>query len=272
MKFMTFHRVSRLCAIALVAIFMALTSTATRAMNVSPMVVELKTSGSGMTGRVQLINTLVDQLPYEVRVYRLEFTNDGKIVETPADEDFIVFPPQGTLAKDQRQMIRLQWVGGVLDTSRAYYLSIRQLPVNINTADADKTKASVEVQLLYNIKVLVTVAPPNASPKVEVAQAEPTFIYPRDISGQVVPNAEPLPGIKVTLTNVGNRYAMLAAATWIIDGTGMDGKPLRVVVPAVKMGEILGAGYLAPVNGRRTFEIPTGQQFADAPISIKFKD
>jgi hypothetical protein len=38
------------------------------------------------------------------------------------------------------------------------------------------------------------------------------------------------------------------------------------------MAKLLGAGYVPALNGRRTFEIPTGAQFANAPITVKFSN
>src|SRR6185437_8563795 len=67
-----------------------------------------------------------------MRVSPIEYRNDGTITETPADDDFLIFPPQGVLLANARQVIRVQWVGPPLDSSRAYYVSINQLPVPLD--------------------------------------------------------------------------------------------------------------------------------------------
>jgi fimbrial chaperone protein len=72
--------------------------------------------------------------------------------------------------------------------------------------------------------------------------------------------------------NSGARHAMLAGVNWTIQGKGLDNKPLTVVLTKQQMGQILGAGYLPAINGRRTFELPTGTAFSSAPISVKFSD
>lgn len=242
------------------------------AMNVSPMVVELTSAGARSTGRIQVLNALTQPLPFEVRVYKINFAANGDIVETPGDSDFVVFPPQGLLQPNQRQMVRVQWVGGPLDSSRGYYISINQLPVPLDPSKADKSKASVEVQLVYHVKVLVTVAPPGAQPRIAIESVRPATVAPPKINGVARPGAAPVPGIAITIRNSGNRYAMMAGANWTIEGTGADGKPLKLVLTSSDMGKLLGAGYVPALNGRRTFEVPTGVKFADAPITVKFSN
>ncbi len=261
----------RLCLL-LASFSLILAPTPAGAMNVSPMVLELTTRGAATTGRIQLSNVLKQNLPYEVRMYRVDVTADGKTVETPADGDFIVYPPQGVVKPEERQMIRLQWVGGEIAASQGYYASINQVPVPLDPAKADKTKASVEVQLVYHIKVLVTVAPPGAEPKIKVVSARPTSIAPRDPATGSATAASKVPGVAVTVANSGARYAMLAGVNWTIEGTGTDGKPLKLVLPKSRMGELLGAGYVPALKGERTFEIPTGAGFADKPIRVRFSD
>ncbi len=236
------------------------------------MVVELASAGTRSTGRVEVINVLKQPLPYEVRVFRIDFGPNDQIVETPADSDFVVFPPQGLLQPSDRQMIRIQWVGGPLESSRGYYVSIDQLPVQLDPAKADKHKASVDVQLIYRMKVLVTVAPPGAAAKVAVESVRPVMVSPPKVQGIDAPDASPVPGVEVTVTNSGKRYAMMAGAAWTIQGKGIDGKPLKVVLSSNDMSRILGAGYVPALNGRRTFDVPTGVKFAAAPITVKFSN
>lgn len=236
------------------------------------MVVELTSTGARSTGRVEVINVLKQPLPYEVRVYRIDFGPTDQIVETPADSDFVVFPPQGLLQPSERQMVRVQWVGGQLDSSRGYYVTINQLPVPLDPTKADKTKASVDVQLVYRMKVLVTVAPPGAAANVSVESVRPVMVAPPKIQGIAQPDAPSVPGLEVTVRNTGKRYAMMAGATWTIQGKGTDGKPLKVVLTNNDMGRLLGAGYVPALNGRRTFDIPTGAKFGDAPITVKFSN
>lgn len=251
-------------------------SSAVYAMRVSPMVVEMTTSGSGAVARIEVQNLNQGNLPFETRITRIDYDDKGNMTETPADGDFLVFPPQGLLPPGARQVIRLQWVGPAdLPASRGYYLSVNELPVAM-APDAQPTGA--QVQVVYHMKALVTVAPPKAAPKVEVVSATPILIAPK--APPAVPGATPaaaptpaassLPGVQVVVRNIGNRYAMMAGATWTIDGKGVDGKPLSMTINSDALSRDIGVGYLAPLGGLRTFQIATGTAFAPGTIKVRF--
>lgn len=245
-------------------------SAAADAMRVSPMVVEMTTTGSGATARIEVQNINSAPLPFETQITQLSYDNDGNITETPADKDFLVFPPQGVLPVGARQVIRLQWLGGAdLPASRAYYLSINQIPVQLGPAAANA--AGAQVQIVYHIKALVTVAPPKASPKLEVLDAKAAMIPPKANPGSAeAPTGPGTPGVAVTIRNTGTRYAMMSGATWTLDGTDKAGKPLHVVIGPEDLNHDIGAGYVAPLTGQRVFKVSTPTPFGNGPIKVRF--
>lgn len=191
---------------------------------------------------------------------------EGKVVEEPADDKFLVFPPQGVLAPGGRQVVRLQWVGAPnLAASEAYYVSINQLPVAFAPGADDGLAA--QVQVVYNMRALVVVAPPGATPKVEATSVKlATYTPPSPPGSNEV--AAPVDGVEVTLGNTGRRHAMMAGYNWRFEGTGTDRKPLRVDVSTEELNQVLGTGYV-PALGSRTFRMPvTG--FANQPIRLTF--
>ncbi|NIJ30833.1 fimbrial chaperone protein [Sphingomonas insulae] len=243
------------------------------AMRVSPMVVEMTTRGSGATARVEVQNLNPGALPFETRITRIDYDDKGVMTETPADGDFLVFPPQGVLPAGARQVVRLQWVGDAnLPASRGYYLSVNQLPVSLAPGQAS---GGAQVQVVYHMKALITVAPPNASPKVEVVSAKPISIVPKAppaLPGAAAAPAVPaaaVPGIELVVRNVGTRYAMMAGEPWTIEGTGADGKPARFVLSGDTLGRAIGVGYLAPLGGLRTFQVATDVTFR-GPVKVRF--
>ena len=148
--------------------------TAAFAMRVSPMVVEMSSRGSDAVSRIEVQNVNPSNLAFETRIYRMTFDDTGKIVETPADDMFLVFPPQGVLPPGGRQVVRLQWVGAAEPpTSEAFYVSFNQLPVALEPAKTDTVAA--QVQVVYHLKALVVVAPPGAKPNVEAARRRRRF-------------------------------------------------------------------------------------------------
>src|SRR5690606_5036326 len=140
------------------------------AMRVSPMVVEMDAQGTDSVARLEVQNVNQTSLAFETRVFLMTIDEDGSIVETPADDKFLIFPPQGVLPPGGRQVVRLQWVGEPdLAASNAYYVSIEQLPVAFEPTTVETVAA--QVQVLYNMRALVVVAPSGARPDVHAVSA-----------------------------------------------------------------------------------------------------
>src|SRR5690554_3941007 len=170
-------RASALLFVAALALTVPALNSPALAMRVSPMVVEMESRGSNATARVEVQNINPGNLAFETRVFRMDVDAEGEITETPADEQFLIFPPQGVLPAGGRQVIRLQWLGAAEpDTSQAYYVSVEQLPVPFEPKTADAVGA--QVQILYNMRALVVVAPPGAQPDVKATLVEPAFVQP----------------------------------------------------------------------------------------------
>ena len=198
---------SRIGLVLAATLFLGITATAVEAMRVSPMVAEISSRGAGSSARIEVQNLAAKALPYETRITRISFDENGKLVETPADEDFLVFPPQGVVPVRGRQVIRVQWVGDPdIDVSRAYYVGIRQLPVELEEGASGDLAA--QVQVVYHMKSLVTVAPPGATADVSVvsaraieidaAPAAPVIDESVGGTGEAAPtpNAAKVPGVK----------------------------------------------------------------------------
>ena len=275
--FRTFVRRMRVALIVLAV--SALSMPMAWAMRVSPMVSELTTSGPGATARIEVGNVGSASLPFETVITRLDIDPDGNMIETPADENFLVFPPQGLVPVNGRQVVRLQWVGAPdLPASQAYYLWVKQLPVATDAARPD-AGGSVAVSVLYTMKALVVVAPPNAQPDVKVISATPKLIAPPaptidpSLAGTAQPPAPAAetPGLEVVITNQGRRYALMSGATWNIEGITVDGQPFVKSIPGQEIASTVGVGYVAPLGGKRTFQLPIGVSLDPAqPITVRF--
>lgn len=237
------------------------------AMRVSPMIVEMTTTGSDAVARVEVQNLNAGRLPFETRITRLSFDEFGVPTETPADADFIVFPPQGMLPQGARQVIRLQWVGGAdIPTSQAYYLSVNQLPIPIDPAAGAQ---AAQVQVVYHMKALVVVAPPGAQPNVSATSVTPmAYQPPATKAGDPLPPK--VPGVEVTMKNTGRRHAMMSALKWVLEGKDVDGKPMRITISEEDLSRGVGSGYVPGGNGVRVFRFPVVKAFGPGPISVKF--
>jgi fimbrial chaperone protein len=237
------------------------------AMRVSPMVVEMESRGSGAVARIEVQNINAGRLAFQTRIFRMEIDKDGVISETPADDQFLVFPPQGALPASGRQVVRLQWVGDAeIATSQAYYFSVEQLPVAFEPGSTDA--AGAQVQILYNMRALVVVAPPGAKPDVK-----PTSVKQVNYQPPITPGAKDLPpvqdGVEIVLRNSGRRHAMMSNFGWQLEGTDTKGKWLRVDVSPEELTRAVGTGYV-PAQGERTFNLPV-PGFGPGPIKLSFK-
>lgn len=254
-------------------------ATPALAMRVAPMVSELSTSGSGAVARVEVGNVGSAALPFETKITRIEFDENGTLIETPAEDDFIVFPPQGLVPVSGRQVVRVQWVGdAAIPVSRAYYLWIQQLPVETDPKKIGDGSAAISIDILYTMKSLMVVAPAGAKPDVEVVSIEPQMVTPpvptvdpsiKLETEQAAP--QPEPGLKITVANKGNRYALMSGATWTVTGTDKTGKPFERTYGGDEISQTVGVGYLPPAGGKRVFTIPTGMELDPAkPINLRF--
>ncbi len=236
------------------------------AMRVSPMVLEIDSRGANAAARIEVQNLNQGNMPFQVRILHLQFDKDGAITESPADDKFLVFPPQGALPPGGRQVIRLQWVGDPdIATSEAYYVAVEQLPVPLEPGSKDGLEA--QVQVLYNMRALLVVAPPDAKPNVSPASVHQLTYQP-----PVLPGSTELPpmqdGVEVTLRNEGNRHAMMSNFGWRLEGKDRDGQYLRVDVAADELIQAIGTGYV-PALGERTFRLPV-PGFGPEPIKMTF--
>lgn len=252
----------------LLAAFLALAALTTPAlaMRVSPMVLEMESRGSGAVARVEVQNVNQGNLAFETRVFLMKFDEKGEIIETPADDRFLVFPPQGVLAPGGRQVVRLQWVGEPdLAASQAYYVSVQQLPVAFEAKANDAIGA--QVQVLYNMRALVVVAPPGAKPDVKASSVRQLNYQPPTAAG-----SDKLPpmqdGVEITLKNDGRRHAMMANFGWRLEGVDAKGEKLRVDISPEELNRAVGTGYV-PALGQRTFRVPV-PGFGPQPIKLSF--
>ncbi len=242
-------------------------ATPAMAMRVSPMILEMESRGSAAVARIEVQNINKGNLAFQTRVYRMDYDANGNITETPADDQFLIFPPQGVLPTGGRQVIRLQWVGDPdLATSQGFYVAIEQLPIALDPGAEEGVGA--KLQILYNMRALVVVAPPGAEPNIKATDAHQVNYQLPTPQG----STEQMPmqdGVAITLANTGRRHAMMSNLTWQIEGTDREGQYLRVDVSPEELSRVVGSGYV-PALGQRTFNLPI-PGFGPGPIKVLFK-
>jgi fimbrial chaperone protein len=222
-----------LLALAMTASVLSLTGSAT-AMTVQPVVVNLSTSGRGMTQVVTVENTFTAPLPVEIRIQDLVLGDDGVKGSGKDSGDLLVFPPQALIQPGQTQTFRLQYVGDPdLKQSKHYYVTVAQLPVQLPQGQS-------AIQILYNFQILVSVAPQGAKPDVRIVETT----IGHDAKGKPVPI--------VTLSNDSRAHGYLSEGRLRIVQRDAAGKEIfRKVLTGPEIQQTIGFGLVGAGQKRR---------------------
>ncbi|WP_395397545.1 fimbria/pilus periplasmic chaperone [Novosphingobium sp. BL-8A] len=218
----------------LTAIALLASASPVLALNVQPVVVDLQTVGRQASAVVTLQNTFPDPVPVEVTVHPVHIV-DGQLREAEDEEndDILVFPSQATLAGNQTQAFRIQWVGDPKPgESEHFYVTIAQLPVAM--AAAQNT-----IQVLHRFKVLVSVGGGDAKPSFKVVEAK----IGQDATGKPQP--------VVTIANEGATYGYVASNRMtVIERRGDGTEAYRKTFEPEEIRDSMGLG-LVPAKASR---------------------
>lgn len=154
-------------------------STGAVAYQVQPMIVELSSQGKNSLVTYRLSNPGTAALPVEVEVFKRTFDQDQKEVLVPAEDAFIVLPPQIEVAANGYQMFRAKYLGSPgLQQTDSYRIVFKQLPLG-----NEEEKSGVK--MMFNFATLVFVSPKGvASEHKSVIKCELTSDCKLTISNQ----------------------------------------------------------------------------------------
>lgn len=209
-------------------------STALYAMTVQPVVIDLTTSGRGMSQVITVENTFDKPLPVELRIEALELTADG-VKPTGRDTgELAVFPPQALIQPGQRQNFRVQYVGDpALARSKHFFITVAQLPVQTNDTQSN-------IQLLYNFQVLVSVSPDGTKPALTIASAE------------IGKDAEGAPAPVITVSNASAAHGYLSRGRVRITQFAADGRQIfNQQFTGPELQQTIGYGLIGGGQTRR---------------------
>jgi fimbrial chaperone protein len=223
------------------------------ASRVTPMIVDLEPTGRNAITRVQLTSQSDSDIAYEVQMTRGEISPDGQLNLTPADDQFVVFPPQAVVEARSQQVFRVQYVGEeALSRSQIYYLVIKQIPVEFETGEN-------AVQVLVNFNVLVNVVPDGTKPQPVINSA--TYVE-REVPVDDPASAPDAPvmekGVLVDVRNDGTRHFYAGRSDWNIVGETISGAPFKMRLRGEEASVFTGAGIVAP-GRNRLFLFPTSE-------------
>lgn len=221
------------------------------AMSVSPIHVEMTTTGSQGRSQITVTNDSRQAMPVEVGILQMALDEAGGRKLSKAGEDFFVFPPQATIAAGATQVFRVQWVGEpLLAESQSYLITISQVPVKLPPGKS-------AVQIVMSFGVLVNVAPPQGQPALRLV--ETGSITATD--GKRYPT--------ITVENPTKVHALLPQSTILLSAAGWSH-----TFPPAELGDKVGIGLVQP-GKRRTFvlpaELPAGVAQVQASIDFRPK-
>ena len=163
-------RLLRILAMAGIA-FLA-SSPPTLSFEMTPLELSLEPTGRKASGNFAIANTGDDPIAIQLNVFTREMTNEGADILRPADEDFVVFPPQMIVRPQQAQTVRVQYIGGPTGGSeRAYRLIAEQLPIDLGAAP-DEDGGTIRVLIRYVASVYV--GPRTIKPAIRVIRPVPS--------------------------------------------------------------------------------------------------
>lgn len=203
------------------------TAPASASLRVNPLIVYMSPDGRSSSAVVQLTNVTDVQLPFEVNVVKRTVV-DGQEVDVPADDDFVIFPPQMIISPAETQTLRIQWVaGGAPTRSESYYVYVTQVPVQVQEGVSG-------IRVSYRFGISVHVVPANVLPGLEVLAVRPT-------------TKEGVRGFEMDVHNAGARFGRLSEHELVLDGSHTWDRQA--------LNDAVGTGFMLP-DERTTFFVP----------------
>lgn len=142
-----------------------------------PMSQTFAPSGAGSTKTYRVVNSKETPIAVEVSVVKREVNLLGEETLTPADEDFVVYPPQMILEPQSSQTVRVTWLGETAPESELSYRFIaEQLPVELNAVDESDAPLSASttgaVQVLLRYAGSLYIRPDGVQPDLQLKTVE----------------------------------------------------------------------------------------------------
>ena len=209
--------------------------SAVRAHQVEPMAYTMTPSGQMATKRVIVTNTDGAPIDVELTAFSVDVDIDGKRTFTPADNAFLIYPPQATVKPGTAQSFQVRYIGAPnLDKGRLYVVKVSQLNVSYTEKESAAGITS-RVGIVLNFNTTVVVQPAKLLASVSVIKPLTTGTDGRQM---------------VTVKNAGDGVADLSTLHWVAT---YDGKTEAVPPEKLKYGET----SMLPPGGSRVVMLDT---------------
>ncbi len=211
-------------------------------------------TGSDSTQSYEVTNNTDEPIAVEISMVLSEINFTGNESFTPAEDDFLVYPPQMILAPEEVQTVRVTWLGDPTPTQElTYRLIAEQLPINLIDPDAPApNRPQGEVKLSFRYVASVFIRPQGVVPEVNLVSVEPGIVD----SGETK--------LLVTLENQGNGNARLN--DWQLELVGQG----QTVQLTPELGEGMNGRVLLP-GQQRQFELEWPEDLPVGDVTATFQ-
>jgi fimbrial chaperone protein len=231
---------------AALTLSLALLPATAVAYQVTPMVYDMAPIGKNAASIIRITNTQDQPITVEMLAEQRLFDEAGKESRKPADDKFVLFPPQAIVQPGATQAVRVQYVGPqTLDKSETYTVTVKQVPVQL------PNDGKTGVQFVFNFSTVANIVPPGAKAQI-IAPSEPLTVSP---DGKA---------LRLTLRNTGTKYANLSRSS-----VELAAGAYRTTVKDEQWRKALGTSWILP-GGTRVIELPKPDK-APAQLSATFK-
>lgn len=225
----------------LTTIFILLTTFSASALQMNPLSLVLKPSGGGAKQSVTVSNPSNEPIAVQFSVTTRQQLNN-KEIRHPADNDFMIYPPQMIIPPRSTQKVRVEWLGAAkLPREKAYRLIAEQVFVSLDNKDQT------------GVKMLMTLV-------------GALYVQPNGMKSNLNVTAVKRHGNKlaVTVVNNGNRHRLMKYATLILRNGNQT--------ISLKGKQIAGLGGNNVLAGStKRFMIPMPKGFRDGAWKAQLK-
>ena len=216
---------------------------AAQAQSVQPMRFDLRPSGAESETTMKVENNRNYPITVEIVAESITLDEAGREVLAPAEDDFLLFPPQAIIEPGVTQSVRVRYIGAPnIKTSESYRVTVKQIPVDLSGEQRSG------VALAFNFATLAGVIPVGAKPDVAVRAVE------RGEDGQGV----------FVLANEGDAYARAFGYDWTLKA----GDAEHVLTSEDLTAMIDGVSGLIPPRGERRFTLALPDGFDPAVTTL----
>ncbi len=226
----------------------------------SPLQSIFAVSGQKATQSFLVTNTGKKATAIQIKMVKRQVDLDGKEINTDADDDFILYPPQMLVKAGERQTVRVTWVGNASPTQElSYRIIAEQLPVDLTEIRQIQGSTTVAIKVLFKYIGSVYIAPPNVSPNVSlesaVCQVETDKTGKKDSK------------LQLTFANQGTAHAILTDLRLNLSPIGKETIPVKL--EAKQLIGVNGENILA--GSKRRFSLPCPAGLPNEKLSGTFE-